>query len=123
MRPRVPDAEPAFRAHRASGDAILVLLVIVGAMCLAVAGQGPTPWLYDDRLRMGGIKLYDDGALGSRGAWLKADYADAPGQGEVVWRLGSRASDAATEVEQLFREILPDAYKPKAGGSRKRKTA
>jgi len=47
---------------------------------LAVAGQGPTPWLYADRLRMGGIKLYDDGALGSRGAWLKADYADAPGQ-------------------------------------------
>lgn len=47
---------------------------------LAVAGQGPTPWLYDDRLRMGGIKLYTDGALGSRGAWLKADYADAPGQ-------------------------------------------
>ncbi len=47
---------------------------------LAVAGQGPTPWLYNDHLRMGGIKLYDDGALGSRGAWLKADYADAPGQ-------------------------------------------
>ena len=46
---------------------------------LAVAGQGPTPWLYTDHLRMGGIKLYDDGALGSRGAWLKADYADAPG--------------------------------------------
>ncbi len=47
---------------------------------LAVGGQGPTPWLYRDRLRMGGIKLYADGALGSRGAWLKADYADAPGQ-------------------------------------------
>lgn len=47
---------------------------------LTVAGQAPTPWLYDDRLRMGGIKLYTDGALGSRGAWLKADYADAPGQ-------------------------------------------
>jgi len=46
---------------------------------LAVAGQGPTPWLYAERLRMGGIKLYDDGALGSRGAWLKTDYADAPG--------------------------------------------
>jgi hypothetical protein len=39
VRPSVPDAEPAFRAHRASGDAILVLLVIVGAMCLAVAGE------------------------------------------------------------------------------------
>ncbi|MCW3836356.1 amidohydrolase [Sphingomonas canadensis] len=47
---------------------------------LAVGGQGPTPWLYADRLRMGGIKLYADGALGSRGAWLKAPYADAPGQ-------------------------------------------
>nr|WP_230769225.1 amidohydrolase [Sphingomonas sp. Leaf4] len=47
---------------------------------LSVAGSGPTPWLYGDRLRMGGIKLYADGALGSRGAWLKAPYSDAPGQ-------------------------------------------
>ena len=39
VRPKLPEAEPAFRAHRASGDAILVLLVIVGAMCLAVAGE------------------------------------------------------------------------------------
>jgi hypothetical protein len=46
----------------------------------AVAGTGPTPWLYDGRLRMGGVKIYSDGALGSRGAWLKHDYLDAPGQ-------------------------------------------
>ena len=45
-----------------------------------VAPNGPTPWLYDGRLRMGGIKIYSDGALGSRGAWLKHDYRDAPGQ-------------------------------------------
>lgn len=45
-----------------------------------IAGPEPTPWLYDDRLRMGGVKLLLDGALGSRGAWLRADYADAPGQ-------------------------------------------
>lgn len=45
---------------------------------LAIAGGGPTPWLYADKLRMGGIKLYTDGALGSRGAWLKSPYADAP---------------------------------------------
>ena len=48
-------------------------------VALQVGGSGPTPWLYDDKLRMGGIKLYLDGALGSRGAWLKAPYADAPG--------------------------------------------
>ncbi|MCL9999341.1 MAG: amidohydrolase [Erythrobacter sp.] len=44
-----------------------------------VAGPAPTVWLYDDRLRMGGIKLYLDGALGSRGAVLKAPYHDDPG--------------------------------------------
>jgi len=47
---------------------------------LAVAGTKPTPWLYDGRLRMVGVKLYSDGALGSRGAWLKQPYADAPGE-------------------------------------------
>ncbi|ODP38611.1 amidohydrolase [Sphingomonas turrisvirgatae] len=46
-------------------------------VALQVGGSGPTPWLYNDKLRMGGIKLYLDGALGSRGAWLKAPYADA----------------------------------------------
>ncbi|HEY0147423.1 MAG TPA: amidohydrolase [Allosphingosinicella sp.] len=45
---------------------------------LAVAGTGPTPWLYNSRLRMGGVKLYSDGALGSRGAWLKQPYKDSP---------------------------------------------
>ena len=44
-----------------------------------VAGPEPTMWLYADRLRMGGIKLYLDGALGSRGAALKAPYHDDPG--------------------------------------------
>jgi len=47
---------------------------------LAIAGGEPTPWLYGDRLRMGGVKLYADGALGSRGACLKKPYADAPAQ-------------------------------------------
>ena len=44
-----------------------------------IAGSGPTQWLYDDKLRMNGVKLYLDGALGSRGAWLKRPYADDPG--------------------------------------------
>src|SRR3546814_14162426 len=44
------------------------------------AGGSPSPWLYDDKLKMGGVKLFADGALGSRGACLKAPYADAPKQ-------------------------------------------
>ncbi|MEA3065538.1 MAG: hypothetical protein QOJ27_1990 [Sphingomonadales bacterium] len=47
---------------------------------LAIAGTRPTPWLYGDRLRMVGVKLYADGALGSRGAWLKQPYKDRPGE-------------------------------------------
>ena len=41
-----------------------------------IGGPGPTPWLYEDRLRLNGIKLYVDGALGSRGATLKEPYSD-----------------------------------------------
>ena len=44
-----------------------------------IAGSRPSPWLYDDKLRLNGVKLYLDGALGSRGAWLKQAYADDPG--------------------------------------------
>jgi len=39
---------------------------------------------------------------------LKQIYADAPGQGAVVWNLGSRGKEATAEVEAVFREILPD---------------
>jgi predicted amidohydrolase YtcJ len=42
----------------------------------AKSGQRPTGWLYADRLRLVGVKLFADGALGSRGAWLKQPYAD-----------------------------------------------
>ncbi len=43
-----------------------------------IGGTGPTPWLYEDRLRLNGVKLYLDGALGSRGALLKEPYEDEP---------------------------------------------
>ncbi|QVL30788.1 AAA family ATPase [Telmatocola sphagniphila] len=44
---------------------------------------------------------------------LKQIYADAPGQGAVVWKLGSRGREAADEVQALFRELLPDAVASK----------
>ena len=46
---------------------------------LAKIAAKPVRWSGTERLAMNGVKLYGDGALGSRGAWLKADYADAPG--------------------------------------------
>jgi chromosome partitioning protein len=46
---------------------------------------------------------------------LKQIYADAPGQGAVVWQLGARGREAAREVQQLFRELLPEASKRHRG--------
>lgn len=40
---------------------------------------------------------------------LRQIYADAPGQGAVVWQLGSRAREASNEVLALCRELLPQA--------------
>lgn len=61
--------------------------------------------------------------LASSPLTLRQVYADAPGQGAVVWRLGARAREAALEVEHLFRELLPDAArrtpsKRNAGGAK-----
>lgn len=76
---------PEWQAFRRAGDkgqlAVRILSYAGDIDNMAIiGGPGPTPWLYDDRLRMGGVKLYLDGALGSRGAWLKSDYSDAAGQ-------------------------------------------
>jgi predicted amidohydrolase YtcJ len=45
----------------------------------AISPLRPTPWLYNGRLKLQGIKLVADGALGSRGAFLLQPYADEPG--------------------------------------------
>jgi predicted amidohydrolase YtcJ len=90
--------------YRRIGDikALRIRIMSYGAgvdTAVRIGGVGPTPWLYDDRLRMAGVKLYADGALGSRGAWLKAPYSDAPGQSgagfmteDVIRNLMSRAA-------------------------------
>jgi predicted amidohydrolase YtcJ len=70
---------------------------------LAVAGTGPTPWLYDGHLRMIGVKFYADGALGSRGAWLKAPYKDAPGQSGLPFH-----SDV--EIRNLMSRAAMDGF-------------
>jgi hypothetical protein len=74
-----------WQSYRRAGDDGWLSVRIFGYAAgidamVAIAGPRPTPWLYGDRLRLGGVKLYLDGALGSRGAWLKKPYADAPGQ-------------------------------------------
>ncbi|MGN6819582.1 MAG: amidohydrolase [Sphingomonas sp.] len=91
-------------AMRRAGDrgALEVRIMSYGLgvdTAVRIGGNGPTPWLYNDRLRMRGVKLFADGALGSRGAWLLKPYSDAPGQSgagfmtdDVLQNYMSRAS-------------------------------
>jgi chromosome partitioning protein len=39
---------------------------------------------------------------------LRQIYADAPGQGALVWGLGARGREAGDEIRSLFRELLPE---------------
>ena len=103
---------------RRNGDAnrlrvrILSYSASVEPMLTIAAGQ-PTPWLYRDRLRMAGVKLYADGALGSRGAWLKAPYADAAGTRGLQFlddaKLRNLMSRAAMDGFQVAVHAIGDA--------------
>ncbi len=99
---------------------------------LLIGGPAPTRWLYDDRLRLNGVKLYLDGALGSRGALLNEDYSDDHGNrglpllsGTQLRNLMSRAAldnfqvavhaigdaanaDALNAIEELSRDYAGD---------------
>lgn len=50
---------------------------------------------------------------------LRQIYADAPGQGKVVWQLGARGREAAEEVQAVFRELLPQLAQGRASSKPK----
>jgi len=105
-----------WEAMRRAGEAgRLQVRLMVYADELKLLGQvpKPTPWLYGDRLRMVGIKFYADGALGSRGAWLKQPYADKPETRGLQFHsdaeLSSLAETAASHGFQIATHAIGDA--------------
>lgn len=76
-----PDAWALYRSFGDEGRLTIRITGYAAGMeaMEAISPLRPTPWLYEDRLKLQGIKLYADGALGSRGAWLLAPYADEAG--------------------------------------------
>lgn len=97
-----------WQAFRRAGDrgALRVRLMVYGAgveQTTLIAGSSPSPWLYDDHLRAVGTKFLMDGALGSRGAWLKAPYADAPGQTGLARYNG-------TQIRNLMSRVALDGF-------------
>jgi predicted amidohydrolase YtcJ len=70
-----------WNAFKRAGDAnrlhVRLMAYLLGVEPLKAVPH-PTAWMYGDHLRAVGVKLFADGALGSRGAWLKKPYADKP---------------------------------------------
>ncbi|WDF72139.1 amidohydrolase [Novosphingobium sp. KACC 22771] len=106
-----------WQTMRRAGDAARLSMRVMAygdgiANTVLIGGPGPTPWLYGDRLRLNGVKLYLDGALGSRGAWLKAPYADAATSGLpflTETQLKNLMSRAAMDHFQVAVHAIGDA--------------
>jgi predicted amidohydrolase YtcJ len=89
------------------------LMVYADELKLLPQVPHPTGWLYGDRLRMVGIKFYADGALGSRGAWLKKPYADKPETSGLQFHSDAEmlklADTAASNGFQIATHAIGDA--------------
>lgn len=110
-------------AFRRAGDrgalSLRIMSYSAGIEPMAQIGGGaPTPWLYEDRLRMAGVKIYADGALGSRGAWLKQPYADRAGERGLPFlsdtKLGNLMVRASMDDFQIAVHAIGDAANAQA---------
>jgi hypothetical protein len=82
-----PEALAVYEALAREGRYDLRNYVMVGgddAGLAAMVRRGPQQGLYGGRLWLRAIKLYADGALGSRGAALLEPYSDEPGQSGLL---------------------------------------
>jgi predicted amidohydrolase YtcJ len=112
MSTSVADWETFKRAGEAGTLNVRLMSYLSGTESMAAVPQ-PTAWLYRDRLRAVGIKLFADGALGSRGAWLKQPYADKPDSRGLEFHsdaeMLSLADAAASHGFQIATHAIGDA--------------
>jgi predicted amidohydrolase YtcJ len=103
----------AFQRAGTGGRLNVRLMTYMTAAEAAAAKLSPSPWLYSDRLRLVGVKLFADGALGSRGAWLKRPYADMPNTRGLQFHsdaeLLALADHAASAGFQIATHAIGDA--------------
>ena len=113
------------RLGDAGGLKVRIISYAMGPAGLAAIAPGtPRGWFYGGRLRLAGVKLYADGALGSRGAWLKAPYADRPDSVGLRFltdaELDRQAGDAAARGYQVAVHAIGDAANAQAIGTYER---
>ncbi|TNF27437.1 MAG: amidohydrolase, partial [Deltaproteobacteria bacterium] len=114
MAATVPELEALLAIARADGRLPLRVVVYLYAGDDAFAwleSHPPGPVTPHPDVRVLGVKLFVDGALGSRGAALKAPYSDAPGERGVevpLERLRGWAGRAAARGLQLAIHAIGD---------------
>jgi predicted amidohydrolase YtcJ len=110
-----PDEWTAMNHAGRSGGLKVRIMSYAGGMpgMRAINSGNPSAWLYADRLHLGGLKLYADGALGSRGALLKQPYADKPDTHGLslisIPELKNQTEAAASKGYQLAVHAIGDA--------------
>ncbi len=98
-----------FKEFKAKGDLSLRLHVMLSGrdedLLEEYFAKGPEIDTVDQLVNVRAVKLYSDGALGSRGAWLLEEYEDAPGKFghnvtpmEVIEDVTMRATAAGFQV-------------------------
>ena len=98
----------AWMTYRRAGDEGRLRLRIVAYAdgvpdMLTIGGSAPTPWLYDDRLRLAGLALRLDGSLASGSAWVKSPYP-TPSTGHGLPRLNG------TQLRNLMSRAAMDDF-------------
>ncbi|HZX68652.1 MAG TPA: amidohydrolase [Candidatus Elarobacter sp.] len=76
--------------------------------------RGPQPWSSDGRLAIRAVKLYADGALGSRGAALLAPYDDDPGNSGLLLTPQAKIQDIATRALRAGFQVCTHAIGDRA---------
>lgn len=104
-----------WQTYRRAGDngelqlRIMAYAAGVDAMSL-IAGPQPTRWLYDDRLRLNGVKFTIDGSLALRSALLKQPYTDAPAERGLE-------RQSATALRNLMSRAAMDGFQIAVGAT------
>lgn len=101
-----------WQSYRRAGDRGALRLRIVGyadgvSNMLTIAGPGPTPWLYDDHLKLNGVQFALDGTRASGTAWMKAPPSGSPRIEST--RLRNQMSRAAMDGFQITLSAYGDA--------------
>ena len=109
-----PDDWAAMNRAASAGKLNVRILGYAGGIpsMTAINGGRPSGWLHADRLNLVGVKLYADGALGSRGAVLKRPYSDQPDTRGLSLisdtQLASQTAQAARTGHQIAVHAIGD---------------